>query len=205
MNRTSRLSVSIALAALVAAAPAQAGNVRSPSRANVNSNRNINVNRNKNVNVNSNRNVNVNVDRDVHVHGGGYYGGCCYHDNYHPVATAAAVTATAMVTAAVVGSIVNTVPSGCSTVIVNGFAYQQCGTTWYQLRSRAAPRRLGRGRWHCGPRCAHRPRLQGRPLGRASHAQAPGQADATAREVRITSEPVSPVLTGTTARRASCQ
>jgi hypothetical protein len=75
--------------------------------------------------------VNVNVDRDVHVHGGYYGGGCCY-SSYHPVATAAAVTATAMVTAAVVGSIVNTVPPGCSTVIVNGFAYQQCGSTWYQ-------------------------------------------------------------------------
>ena len=65
------------------------------------------------------------------MHGGYYGGGRCYN-SYHPVATAAAVTATAMVTAAVVGSIVNTVPSGCSTVIVNGFAYQQCGSTWYQ-------------------------------------------------------------------------
>ncbi len=37
-----------------------------------------------------------------------------------------------MVTAAVVGSIVHSVPSGCSTVIVNGLAYQQCGSTWYQ-------------------------------------------------------------------------
>ena len=87
----------------------------------------VNVNRNTNVN----RNVNVNVDRDVHVHGGYYGGGCCY-GGYHPVATAAAVTATAMVTAAVIGSIVNTVPAGCSTVMVNGFAYQQCGSTWYQ-------------------------------------------------------------------------
>ena len=50
----------------------------------------------------------------------------------HPIATAAAVTATAMVTSAIIGSIVNTVPSGCSTVVVNGFAYQQCGSTWYQ-------------------------------------------------------------------------
>jgi hypothetical protein len=74
------------------------------------------------------------VDRDVHVHGGyygGYHGGCCYHD-YHPVATAAAVTATAMVTAAVIGSIVHTLPPGCTSVMVNGFAYQECGTTWYQ-------------------------------------------------------------------------
>ena len=51
---------------------------------------------------------------------------------HHPVATAAAVTAAAVVTAAVVGSIVYTIPPSCSTVIINGFAYQQCGSTWYQ-------------------------------------------------------------------------
>ena len=45
---------------------------------------------------------------------------------------AAAVTATAVVTSAVVGSIVNSPPSGCVTTIINGFAYQQCGNTWYQ-------------------------------------------------------------------------
>jgi hypothetical protein len=71
----------------------------------------------------------VNVNRNVYVHGG-YYGGCCY--NPHPVATAAAVTATAVATAAIVGSIVHTLPAGCTQVIVNGFAYQQCGPTWYQ-------------------------------------------------------------------------
>jgi len=96
---------------------------------NVNSNRNVNVNSNRNVNVNSNRNVNVNVHNDNYYHGGGYYGGgCCYH----PVETAAAVTAATMVTAAVIGSIVNTLPPSCSTIIVNGLAYQQCGSTWYQ-------------------------------------------------------------------------
>ena len=58
--------------------------VRSVSRSDVN------VNRNRNTNVNVNRDVNVNVHNDYH---GGYgYGGCCYH----PVATAAAVTAPAM-------------------------------------------------------------------------------------------------------------
>src|SRR5262245_19266656 len=93
---------------------------------------NTSVNRsgNRNTNVNSNRNVNVNRDVNVNVnHYGGYgYGGCCYH----PVATAAAVTAATMVTAAVVGSIVNTLPTGCVTTVVNGIAYQQCGSTWYQ-------------------------------------------------------------------------
>jgi hypothetical protein len=36
------------------------------------------------------------------------------------------------VTAAVVGSIVHTLPPACTVVIVNGFTYQQCGTVWYQ-------------------------------------------------------------------------
>lgn len=62
-------------------------------------------------------------------YGDGYYGGgCCYH----PVATAAAVTATAMVTAAVIGSVVNSVPPSCTAVMVNGMTYQQCGSTWYR-------------------------------------------------------------------------
>jgi hypothetical protein len=39
-----------------------------------------------------------------------------------------------VVTAAVVGSIVSTLPGVCTTVIVNGFAYQQCGSAWYQPR-----------------------------------------------------------------------
>ena len=113
---------------------AKAGNRNVSGNRNVNNNRNqnVNVNRNKNVNVNSNRNVNVNVDVDHHggYYGGGYYNsGCCYHDDFHPVAT----IATAAVTAAVVGSIVSSIPSsGCQSVIVNGIGYQQCGSTWYQ-------------------------------------------------------------------------
>ena len=74
-----------------------------------------------NVNVNRSTNVNVDVDR----HGG-------WDHDHHPVATAAAVTATAVVTAAVVGSIVHTLPPSCTVVVVNGITYQQCGSTWYQ-------------------------------------------------------------------------
>ena len=96
---------------------------------NSNVNRNTNVNSNRNTNVNVNKNVNVNVDNNRGgYYGGGYNSGCCYH----PVATAAAVTATTMVTAAVIGSMVNTLPPSCSSVVVNGIAYQQCGSTWYQ-------------------------------------------------------------------------
>lgn len=91
----------------------RANNVRSTSVNNVN---------NRNVNVNANRNVNVNVDNN---RGG-------WDNDYHPVARAAAVTATVAVTAAVVGSMVNTVPTGCVPVNYGGMIYQQCGSTWYQ-------------------------------------------------------------------------
>jgi len=92
------------------------------SRADVRSNnvRSTSVN-----NVNVNKNVNVNVDR----------GGCCnngWDNDYHPIATAAAVTATVAVTSAVIGSIVRTVPAGCVPVNYGGMIYQQCGTVWYQ-------------------------------------------------------------------------
>ena len=43
------------------------------------------------------------------------------------MATAAAVT-----TAAVVGSMVHSLPPSCQAVSVNGYTYQQCGSTWYQ-------------------------------------------------------------------------
>ena len=77
-------------------------------------------------NVNVNKNVNVNVDS---------HGGCCHNgwdNDYHPIATAAAVTATVAVTSAIVGSIVNAPPPGCVPVNYGGYIYQQCGSTWYQ-------------------------------------------------------------------------
>lgn len=74
---------------------------------------NTNVQANRNVNVNVNRNVNVDVDR---------------RDYYHPVATAAAVATTA----AVIGSMVYSIPPSCSSMVVNGVTYQQCGSSWYQ-------------------------------------------------------------------------
>lgn len=100
------------------------------SRRDVRSNdvRNTSVNnvssRNRNTNVNVNKNVNVDVDRR----------GCCggWDDDYHPIATAAAVTATVAVTSAVVGSIVRSVPANCVPVNYGGIIYQQCGSTWYQ-------------------------------------------------------------------------
>jgi hypothetical protein len=147
MKNTTRISLAITLVLAMlslAAQPAFAGGkVRSQGRTSVSQgkgasssqNRNVNQNKNKNVNVNQNKNVNrntnVNVDRDIdvdidvdhHHHGGG----CCY-DDPDPLAWMAA----AVVTAVVVGTVVNSLPSGCQTVIHNGFAYQQCGNTWYQ-------------------------------------------------------------------------
>ena len=72
---------------------------------------NHNVQASRNVNVN--RNVNVDVDR---------------RDYYHPVATAAAVATTA----AVIGSMVYSIPPSCTSVVANGVTYQQCGSSWYQ-------------------------------------------------------------------------
>jgi hypothetical protein len=94
-------------------ADARTNNVRNTSVNNVN---------NRNTNINSNRNVNVNVDNN---RGG-------WDNDYHPVATAAAVTATVAVTSAVIGSMVRTVPAGCVPVNYGGMIYQQCGNTWYQ-------------------------------------------------------------------------
>ena len=93
--------------------------------------RNTSVN---NVNVNNNNNVNVNKNVNVNVQGNG---GCCnngWDNDYHPIATAAAVTATVAVTSAVIGSMVNTVPPSCVPVNYGGMVYQQCGTTWYQAQ-----------------------------------------------------------------------
>ncbi len=90
--------------------------------------------RTNNVRSGSVNNVNnVNVDRNVNVNVEGH-GGCCggWDNDYHPVATAAAVTTAVAVTSAVIGSMVRTVPAGCVPVNYGGIVYQQCGGTWYQ-------------------------------------------------------------------------
>ena len=90
--------------------------------------------RTNNVRSSSVNNVNnVNVDRNVNVDVEGH-GGCCggWDNDYHPVATAAAVGAGIAVTSAIIGSIVRSVPPGCVPVNYGGMVYQQCGSTWYQ-------------------------------------------------------------------------
>ncbi|MAN12734.1 MAG: DUF6515 family protein [Pseudomonadota bacterium] len=102
------------------------------SGASTNINHNVDRNRNRNVNRNVNRDVNRDVNVNVHndYHGGGYYHDDWddWDDHWHPVAT----MAVAATTAAVVGSIVRSVPPSCTTTVVNGISYSQCGNTWYQ-------------------------------------------------------------------------
>ena len=104
---------------LVTSSSALAYVTRGTTRTNVNT---ANVNRNVNVNT-----ANVNVNRNVNVSGG-----CCY--NHVGVGGAVAAGVVVGATAAVVGSAIaaSALPPSCSTVIVNGLAYQSCGGAWYQ-------------------------------------------------------------------------
>jgi len=80
-----------------AAPKAQVNNSNKDVRTNNVRNTSVN-NVNNNVNISSNKNVNVNVDNNR--------GGCCnngWDNDYHPLATAAAVTATVAVNSAIVG------------------------------------------------------------------------------------------------------
>jgi len=54
------------------------------------------------------------------------------HRHHHPIATGVAIGTAAAVTSAVIGSMVYTLPPACSTIVVNGIAYSQCGGVWYQ-------------------------------------------------------------------------
>jgi len=51
---------------------------------------------------------------------------------YRPVARPVVRAAAFVGTAAVVGSVVSTLPPACHSVIVGGVAYQECGTSWYR-------------------------------------------------------------------------
>lgn len=131
------------LAALPDAAQAQPGHRGGGARASAHANINRPVphpggggrttDHNRTVNRDVNRNVNRDVHRDVHVD-------VDYHDDHwnhwddHPVATAAAVTAGVALTSAVIGSMVYSLPPSCATTVINGMAYQQCGSTWYEPR-----------------------------------------------------------------------
>jgi len=86
-------------------------------------NRNVNVDRNRDIN----RNVNVDrdIDRDLDIHRD-----IDVDVNYdrwgHPVARGVAAGLAFGATVAMLPS------TGCSTVVVGGIGYSQCGSTWYQ-------------------------------------------------------------------------
>jgi hypothetical protein len=151
MHRTFRISASVALAALLfgaAAQPAHADrnkartsvsskkNVRTDVDVNRNVRRDVDVNRNvrRDVDIDVDRNVrrdiDVDIDRDRDIDIDIDRHGCCYYGSGW--GTAAAVATTAVVTAAVVGSRVNTLPPNCTVMMANGVTYQQCGTVYYQ-------------------------------------------------------------------------
>ena len=111
------------------AAGAGGGGARQSAQAQVNNSKaDARTNNVRSTSVN-----NVNVDRDVNVNVEGHRGCCGGWDNdYHPVATAAAVSAGVAVTSAIVGSMVRSVPPSCVPVNYGGMVYQQCGSTWYQ-------------------------------------------------------------------------
>ncbi len=135
-HRTSNtLLAGIVVAALLSATALDASadknrQVKNNTRTSVNKNTNTNRNTNINNNTNVNRNTNVNVDRDVNVNTRRDVDIDVDVDRgWNPVATVAAVA----VTAAVIGSVVNTLPpSGCYPVQIGPTLYQQCGSYWYQ-------------------------------------------------------------------------
>ena len=109
---------------------------------NLNATQNVNANRNVNVNkdVNVNRNVNINRDVDVHRHYGGDY-----HNDWDNAGafvagavvggiTGAAIASASQPNTVVVtaGTVVTTLPSGCTTAIINGISYHQCGGVYYR-------------------------------------------------------------------------
>ena len=154
MNHTSRCLLRVALAALVLASAALMPLAEAAGRGGGHGGggggghhvggggggkRNLQANHDRadvrSNNVRSTSVNNVNVSRHVDIDVDNHHGGCCGHgwdNDYHPVATAVAVTAAVAVTSAVVGSIVRSVPPGCVPVNYGGIIYQQCGSTWYQ-------------------------------------------------------------------------
>lgn len=83
---------------------------------------------NRNVNRNVNKNVNVNVNNRHH--GGGHRPPPPPRHRHN----VGGVIAAGVVTGLVVGSIVAaaSMPPSCTTVVINGISYRQCGSSWYQ-------------------------------------------------------------------------
>jgi hypothetical protein len=122
------------------------GSVNSANRAQTanrgqNTNQSINNSGNRNnVNTGNRNNINtgnintgdVNINRDVNVDVDNGWHGDWDYNHYHPVATAAVVTAAVATTAWVMGSYYRSLPPNCATIYRGTVVYYQCGTYWYQ-------------------------------------------------------------------------
>jgi len=101
------------------------------ARRSGNAHRSHSSNRNRNTNRNTNKNVNVNVNKNVNVnHNSRYYGGHSrgYYGYYH------GSPLMAFTTGLIIGSVIAaaTMPSTCTTVVVNGISYKRCDNSYYQ-------------------------------------------------------------------------
>jgi hypothetical protein len=128
--KTVAAGLACAIMVLASADTSDARNVRGGAHVNVHGKANVsrNVKKASNVNVKKNVNRNVNVRRpayrpvDIDVRRG------------YPVARGVAAGTAAAVTAAAVGSMVYSLPSGCHHEKVNGVWYYRCGDVWYEQR-----------------------------------------------------------------------
>jgi hypothetical protein len=78
------------------------------------------------------RNVNLFVTRDVNIEGDrGYFGRGGWYGGY-PVGGAVVAGAAAGLTAAAIGSVAYSLPSGCGSYYAYGHPYYNCGGTYYQ-------------------------------------------------------------------------
>ena len=108
-------------------AGAHAANAGRNTNANRSRDRNTNVNRDTNRNRNVDRDVNrdIDIDRDIDSDVDNGWG---WDDDRHPVAAGVAFGTAAAVTSAVVGSMIYSLPPGCSPYNV----YYACNGVYYQ-------------------------------------------------------------------------
>ena len=108
-------------------AGAHAANAGRNTNANRSRDRNTNVNRdtNRNRNVDRDVNRNIDIDRDIDIDVDNGWG---WDDDRHPVAAGVAFGTAAAVTSAVVGSMIYSLPPGCSPYNV----YYACNGVYYQ-------------------------------------------------------------------------
>ncbi len=98
------------------------------NRGDINRGRTNTGDRNNRIGDNTVINRDVNIDGDWDGRWNWNDNGCCWGAGAGIVAGATA----AAITAAAVGSVVYTLPVGCSTTVVDGISYYSCDGSWYQ-------------------------------------------------------------------------